>query len=581
VAFAVTAGGGAVESATARTDASGRASCGRWTLGASGLNALRASVVGLRPVTFSATAANTSPDVSVSVLEPTAGQTVGDLVYVAATITSTYQLAKVTASVGQVSQELFYGPYGQSGSAWIGYLSMRDQPSGAAGIVVTATDVRANTTEAVVPVLLDHAPVVTVSAPIEVSVARPRLKLAATCKDDGAHGCRSLSAMVTRGTVLARGVDHLSTEIDLSDYEGRYVPLLIVGQDWTGHRTTVTRTVCVESSAQLATRAEVNGPVWDVSGARILFVDLTGASPSLMLGDTAGGSTEWLETSPDVYLGWGDYGFITTTGAIYAYGNTDHPWPYCSLYEWRQGARAVLANLDSCESLRAADNWAIYSATETSQGPITMWRRDLGAGASTLLTAAAGNWMNDVASNGDIVYWTYSAGAEGYNIHRWRAGVDAALTSDPYPMRNTYPLTDGVNVVYRKDTCCVSSAFQLAAHDGTREALLGPATSAEPWPGRQYAVAGGYIAYAAEDAGGLMQIFRRGPAGEEQLTQFESTIDAIAPDGTAVLTRTSDGRRFLASPPAALREIGSSLGQVIYRDGHFLVLLGRAVLEVK
>ncbi len=56
VAFQVTLGGGSVPSGTAVTDANGIASPGRWTLGGAGPQELRASVPGLDPVLFRATA---------------------------------------------------------------------------------------------------------------------------------------------------------------------------------------------------------------------------------------------------------------------------------------------------------------------------------------------------------------------------------------------------------------------------------------------------------------------------------------------------------------------------------------------
>lgn len=56
VGFAVAAGGGRVQFPTATTGADGLASPGRWTLGAVGAQVLRATVAGLQPVTFEATA---------------------------------------------------------------------------------------------------------------------------------------------------------------------------------------------------------------------------------------------------------------------------------------------------------------------------------------------------------------------------------------------------------------------------------------------------------------------------------------------------------------------------------------------
>lgn len=56
VDFAVRAGGGTIETATARTGSDGTASPGAWTLGAAGPQELGATVAGLEPVTFTATA---------------------------------------------------------------------------------------------------------------------------------------------------------------------------------------------------------------------------------------------------------------------------------------------------------------------------------------------------------------------------------------------------------------------------------------------------------------------------------------------------------------------------------------------
>lgn len=56
VDFAVTAGGGRVQFATATTGTDGLASPGSWTLGGAGPQELRATVDGLQPVTFAATA---------------------------------------------------------------------------------------------------------------------------------------------------------------------------------------------------------------------------------------------------------------------------------------------------------------------------------------------------------------------------------------------------------------------------------------------------------------------------------------------------------------------------------------------
>lgn len=591
VTFAVSLGGGSIESTTAQTDAGGRASCGKWTLGPSkGLNSVRASVSTLAPVTFSASAANVSPEVAVTVIKPSAGQTIPEDLSVAATVASTYQLATVMASVRGASVQLAYGPYGRwySEYAWGGELSLVGQPRGPIDLVVTATDVFGHTTDAVVGLILDRPPVVTVSAPLDGSIARPQLDLAAACTDDDPAGCRSLEARVqqfgySEGVVIASGTDTLSQQVDLSAYEGQSVSVIVTGEDSIGQRAMVSRRVFVESSSRLRMRTEVSGAVWDVAGSRTLFLDLSGSTPALKMLDDAVGTTQTVETGPDLVGTWGDYGYVTPTGALYAHGSvTEQGSPYCWLFEWRQGVTTRLTGLNSCDSLRVSGRWAVYS--EAYDLGYHLARRDLETGSSELVTTNAGNCENDVASNGDVAFWTGDSVAVGYNIHRWRSGTDVALTSDPSStLWNTYPVTDGNNVVYRKHTpCCGEQTYRIAMHDGATETVLTAATATEPSPGRAYAAAGGYVAYAAEDTGKVAQIWRHGPNGEEQLTSFgtSSMIDAIGPDGTVVFVRTSTGRRYRAVPGAALQEIGSALGRVVFRDGVFLVILGRNVLEV-
>ncbi|MCY3546000.1 MAG: hypothetical protein OXH49_03895 [Gemmatimonadetes bacterium] len=65
VAFQVTVGGGSVPSSSAVTDANGIASPGRWTMGAPGPQELRASVPGLDPVVFHATAQGIPAEIAI------------------------------------------------------------------------------------------------------------------------------------------------------------------------------------------------------------------------------------------------------------------------------------------------------------------------------------------------------------------------------------------------------------------------------------------------------------------------------------------------------------------------------------
>ncbi|HUR21356.1 MAG TPA: hypothetical protein VMZ90_11145, partial [Vicinamibacterales bacterium] len=78
VSFAVTGGGGSVAGGTATTNANGIAVVGSWTLGpASGTNTLTASITGVSPATFTATA--TAPPTQLAVNTQPAGAIDGEI----------------------------------------------------------------------------------------------------------------------------------------------------------------------------------------------------------------------------------------------------------------------------------------------------------------------------------------------------------------------------------------------------------------------------------------------------------------------------------------------------------------------
>jgi hypothetical protein len=572
VSFAVTAGNGTVQVTSARTDTEGRVSCAGWTLGpGKGINTLTAGVEGLAPVVFSAKAANTSADVTIKVIAPKPGQTVPvDTVEVVATVTSTYQLANVTASVDSVTVPLEFvrrDVGGQDMYVWNGVVPISGPSRRDIAVIVTATDLSANSTDAIVPAAFDLGPVISVSAPLDGTVARHSTKVTATCADDDPQGCASVTAYLS-GRVVASGTGSIDQLVNFGPYEGRRVSLSIVAKDSRGTSSEVSREVFVESSPQLIERAQVNGFVWDASGTRVLYLDTSDPLPTLKISDSANGSTQ------TVMVGAGlaeAYGFLTSTGAIFVQEDAPFvPW----LYEWRAG---VLTRLQEAASLGIAGDWAIFSRGSS------VWRRDLGAGTSTLITNEARS--SGLGPNGDVVYGIGEYGGRGFNIYRWRDGSVVALTNDPPPTLNVAPVvTDGQIAVFCEwgDVDMNEQRYKIALHDGTKKILLTPNMTA-PLPSTPYAAAGGYAAYPVEDGGQVLQIWRHGPSGEEQLSfsSGPSTVDAIATDGTVLLRHISDDLgRYRAKPGFALQKVGSSLGRVVVRDGKFLVLLGRSVFEV-
>jgi hypothetical protein len=585
-----------VQYPSAVTNGDGYASCGTWTLGpAKGLNTLTASVSGITPVTFVAMAVTSSPLVSVTVTLPGEGRIwpANDGLnpgLVAASVASTYSIASVVATVQSfaaptpVTLPLKYGKYRcdhpEGCDGWIGTPAPDVAPWGPALLFVTATDVLGNSADGAVLFTVDRTPIVTVGLPAQGALARPTVQITASCTDDDPAGCAAIEASAAIGEsvewqLLASGKATLSQSIDLSAYEGREVNLKVSGFDSNGQRTTVSRTVYVESSPRLLLRATVPGVVWDVSGSRILFLAADGAVPTLQVRDTITGVDETVEATPDLAGTWGNYGFLTSWGAIYAHGQAQPTTsPFCWLYEWREGTLANLTGLDACESLSVAGDYAIFNAGGPEK--FGLYRRDLVGASDAEVSTGAGNWQNDVAANGDVVFWGID-----YSVYRWRDGATSQLTNDsPDTTWNTYPLTDGSSVLYRKSTP-EYRAWRIAIHDGITERILASDDRAvDPFPHRDYAIQGGWVAFTKADLQGALQVWRHGSSGEEQLTIFSgsSWIDGLAPDGTVVVRNS--GKRHRAAVGSALEEIGSTLGTLVYRNGNFFLLMGPNVLEV-
>src|SRR5438552_16768124 len=93
-----------------------------------------------------------------------------------------------------------------------------------------------------------------------------------------------------------------------------------------------------------------------------------------------------------------------------------------------------------------------------------------------------------------VVYWVGRSSTD-YNIYRYRQGANTKLTNDN-SLWNSYPLTDGINVVYRKHTpCCSSETYALMLYGSSGEVTLAAPYLGNPQPGADYQLNGGWSAF--------------------------------------------------------------------------------------
>lgn len=592
VQFAVTSGGGSARTFIATTNANGQASCGAWTLGSSnGINGLSAAVLGLPAVNFVAYAGRQSPTIGVSAgiegQRPGATVFVGDSFVPYAQVSSTNPIASVTGSIGGSSVAFVFSPvtvctarFGCSSiSAWNGTLSAVGL-FGPATIQVTATDSFGNQTDAFVQVVVDRLPVVTVSLPQFEWLARPTIDVAATCADDGPAGCASLTVLAggagetdciggavgpwVSTTAVAQGSATVTQTIDLSAFDRGLANLCFVGTDSTGRRAGVFRGGNVESSPKLALVAAVSGTALDVSDTRILYLDKAAPTPTLRIRDTIIGTDQLIASDSNLVYG---FAYLSPAGAVHAH--FDHVVNRMNAWDWRGGTTVDLG--EAPEGIQVDGGYALWS-----RPPADLVRRDLVAGTDLVVTtdvlrsSASPQAVGDVAPNGDVVYLDGLLG----EVFRYGNGTTTKISNDPAGIvnNNSFPLTDGSTIVYRKGT---ASGEALVVVAGGNEVTIRPGIGL----GRTTILAGGWVAYDTYSAVG-MDVWRHGPAGEQLVATVGvlQSPEAIGPDGTVILQDA--GRRYRSVPGTGLEDIGSSLGKVIYRDGKFLALIGGSVLEI-
>lgn len=564
VAFAIAGGGGTIGATTAVTNDSGLAFPGHWTLGpAKGLNTLVATLGGLS-ATFTATAGSLSPDIQVSVFQPVPDEIVGDQATVRVRVTSRFSVASVTAVSGANQAALSAG----GSSVWLGLLSLQNLPRDTVQMIVTASDINGASTDAIVRVIHDRKPTISIAVPIDNSVARPSIDIDAECSDDDPAGCTQFTVDV-EGSQLLSGTGHVTGTVSLAAWNGKSVSLNFTAVDSRGQVTSSQRVLLVEGSTHITELASATGSARDYSGGRLLYLDNQTTPQTLAIHSSAGDQVIPVDAKVPQSVPL----FLSPSGAIFPAVPSGTAWP--NLYDWRNGALNTSAGLNASSSLDVNGDFAIY-VLGTGSATTVLHRRDFTTGNDIVIASDVGNTENSVAPNGDVAYWRYD-----YDVYWYHGGVVTRLTADDDNVFwNTYPVTDGTSVVFSRSGPTTRGPYSIMRGDGASLVQLATVTE-QPYPGRDYTANNGWIAFLKVDAGGTLQVWTRAPDGTlRQVSQFgvPSRIDALADDGSVVFT--SGTTRYYAGPTGGITPVGSSLGIVIWRDHSFVLLIGRSAFQI-
>lgn len=515
-------------------------------------------------------ALSVSADPAVKLVSPSAGALVGARVAVSARVTASHEVTQVVARVGAQQALLTYSPTAVCARAscspgFTGVLELASTPKGAQQLELVVTTQQNRSTRVVRDIIYDEAPSIGVASPANLALASPQIPLQASCSDDE-PGCR---LDVTLGTtLLASGVGAVSQLVNLAAYDGQQLALKFTATDSRQQQTTVTRSLFVETSSLLTPMLTLPGPIVDVDANRVLYVTPEDTGDQAWVQNLTTGTPTALGLPAGILVG---RSFLSQTGAVLTLQDKGASVVSTRLVDWNGGTLYELGAANSAESLVVKGGWAIWS------NAATLMRRNLLSLTHTAVSTQAGNWQNDVALDGRVVWWGNAAA--GYHIFTHLEST-AAITQGA--LWNSYVLTDGHLSVYRKHTpCCAGQTYAITLFDGSNEITLRPANTQEPSPGADYQVNAGWVAYTGFGNLGQKHLFTRSPQGEyTQWTSFgrDSTLEALAPTGAVMLV--SNGRRYLGRPGQSLIEVGSALGKVYYTDTGWRIVLGRSLFAV-
>lgn len=516
-----------------------------------------------RSATASATIVpQSSADVQLSII--TAGAT-GNTLSISAAVASRNPLRSVTAYAGSSSVALAL-----SADRWTGSMSVTDLRVGTHWLRVAAVDAQGSWSEAFVQFVVDRPPTITVSTPMPDLAVGTATPFAASCADD--VSC-SISVRINDLPPTTYGAS-AKGELLLGAFDGREVNVTFTATDGAGQQASVTRHLYVESSPRLRRIGDYPGIVRDVRGDAVLYFEPDqeqggyAMAGRLML---RGGAAE-----PQV-VAVARQGLpmaaLTPDGVVFAVID-DHLMGVLAV--WKDGVSNQLATAGGY-TFTAAGHWVGWVDANGS-----IFRKDIrdltevsapGNGSSATLT---------LAENGDVVFFRSS--------EIWRlSDSGVARLGDPAAAYENPVVTDGMNVVATRRNGNGDLSFVLATTGGDTE-LARTTTYAFSGGPPPYAVNGGWVAFLSPPTWGpTQQVSIRSPQESIVATaQVPSDpyaglgwpmngVQAVGTDGTAIVYST---RRYRVRTDGSLEDVGGRMGQAMFRDGRYLVVLGRSVFEI-
>lgn|GEM_PF-6208949 len=324
-------------------------------------------------------------------------------------------------------------------------------------------------------------------------------------------------------------------------------------------------------AAHLEYVTEVNGTITDVTSQRILFFVVEDGRPVLRVYNRVTGS---LRTVPDLTGHTPGYEKLTARGIVYGITEDDEN----SVYEWN-GGTAPIWNDGTPRGMFVSPNnkryviWPSWRPGRYLNLRDVLDYKDTQIGNGKVIDTA------DVADSGEVVY---SEGPAPYTIFRYRNGQTVQLTNDG--SSNFNPLTDGINVVYRKQV--TDSSWRIVMYnDNVGEVVLRDANAEHFIPRLDYLPSNGWVAFTRPTlptGSSYRRIYQRSPSGQVTTVSPAGVDSYILAAWGGQVMYVSKGYLYLARPgttPVLVAPYAEGTGSA-YLQGVWYVHFGGGLYRV-
>lgn len=507
-----------------------------------------------------------SQNIACTINSPTKNQYVSNNISVKATITSTLEINSAIASVSGFQSNLIFNSTTRyfEGTVITSGLKQGDTLE----LVITIKDVLNNVAISKVNIIYDLPPVLNLFEPINESVAHALLPFRIHCSD--LDSCL-LNVTFGDNIIFSKKIkDSINTILNFKNYSGLSGNLIVDVYDSHLQKSTKSVPIYVDTSSSLKEYYVANSRIIDFKSKKILLqpgYDLTYPIIVDLLNKS--------ETIIPLKINLKSRSFLTPTGAILTGVDSSlYPSSFSWGYDWNNNTINTLGSFNSSYSLQTSGNFAIWS------NATTLYIRNLVTRVNTTVSSSAINWYNSVTSTGSMAFGSSSQ----YNIFYYRNGNSTAVTTNASNKWNTYPITDGTNIVYRKhDPCCGNQTYALYLTDstGNNSTLLSDFGTKEPNTPDDYQVNNKFVAYTKIGSLGQTNVWVRDSSStSKQITFFgtNATIDLLNPKGSLLFNY--NGKRYLNLINNNFLEVSSRLGTSYFEDSSFYIAIGRVLFQV-